>query len=54
MAKTTQNVPKGGSGGQNKPRPGGPAGGGMARGGANVSSTAKTTPGGRGPVPKAR
>jgi hypothetical protein len=42
------------SGGQNKPPSGGPAGAGKARGAANLSSTAKTTPGGRGPVPKAK
>lgn len=41
------------TGGQNKPV-GGTGGGGGARGQANLSSTARTTPGGRGPVPKAK
>lgn len=42
------------TGGQNKPAAGGKAGAGMARGGAQLPSTAKTTAGGRGPVPKAK
>jgi hypothetical protein len=41
------------TGGQNKPV-GGTGGGGGARGQANLSSTARTTPGGRGPMPKAK
>lgn len=52
MGKSTTNVRSGG--GQNKPAAGGKAGAGQARGGANVSSTARTTPGGRGPLPKAK
>jgi hypothetical protein len=41
------------TGGQNKPV-GGTGGGGGARGQANLSTLGKTTPGGRGPVPKAK
>jgi hypothetical protein len=40
--------------GQNKPVAGGAAGAGKARGQANLSTLGKTTPGGRGPVPKAK
>jgi hypothetical protein len=42
------------TGGQNKPPSGGKAGAGAARGGANTPSLGKTTPGGRGPIPKAK
>jgi hypothetical protein len=50
-SQSTKTVP---TGGQNKPVSGGAAGAGKARGQANLSSTARTTPGGRGPVPKAK
>jgi hypothetical protein len=40
--------------GQNKPVAGGKAGAGKARGAAPLPSLARTTPGGRGPLPKAK
>jgi hypothetical protein len=53
-AKGSQSTGIKSGGGQNKPSSGGKAGAGAARGGANTPSLGKTTPGGRGPLPKAK
>jgi hypothetical protein len=54
MAKSAPRPNIRSTGGQNKPPSGGAAGAGKARGAANLSSTARTTPGGGKPVPKAK
>jgi hypothetical protein len=54
MARPTPKTTIRSTGGQNKPPSGGAAGAGQARGGANLSSTARTTSGSGKPVPKAK